>query len=264
VPPALGQLFEADLRPLAGHYGLVIESIDRNQRFAFDEQREFPSASVYKLALAAAVLQRVKAGQLALADVLTILPEDGVEPEPDGGLDPGEATFEAALQAMLSVSSNSAAHALLRVLGREQVNQQIAALGLAHTHIPLEDTVGAEPPEAVVDASADVAVTTAADTAHLLRLLATGQVLTEPLREQLYAWMQLRGEPRPVEESLPDGVTVAAKAGNLDRASNVAALVFGGPHTLTIAVFDDDVDPGDARLLIGRLARAAYDYYMLI
>jgi beta-lactamase class A len=249
----------------ADHYGVVLESIDQNQRFALDADRVVPSGSVYKLGVAVEVLRQVDSGRLHLADTITILDEDALEPEPEGGLSPGETpTLEDALRVMLSVSSNSAGHALLRLIGRPSYNQAIAALGLTHTRVPLlRGDSSAESADPAAESGADeVAVTTPSDMALLLRLLATGKVLSPASLDLLYTWMQVGGEPRPVEESLPAGVTVEAKAGNLERASNVAALVFEGGQAFSLTVLDEDVDPGDARITIGRLALAAYEQLM--
>ncbi len=235
----------------ADRYGVVIEEITLHQRFAVNDQHVFASASVYKLCVATQVLREVDAGHLRLTDPLTIEDEDMLEPEPDGGLELGETvSLEEGLSAMLSVSSNVAGHALLRLLGRASYNEAIASLGLTQTRVP-------------VDGQDGLAVTTAADISHLLRLIATGQVLSEASRAMLYEMLSEPSEPQPVEASLPEDAVVIAKAGNLDRASNVAALVFVGAHTFSLAVFDEDVDPGDARLVIGGLARSTYDAYAL-
>ena len=68
-------------------------------------------------------------------------------------------------------------------------------------------------------------------------------------------------EPDGLVEALPDGVEVLSKAGTLGDASNVAGLVAtpGGP--VIVSIFDEDVDPEEARAIIGRLARVAVAYY---
>jgi beta-lactamase class A len=251
VPKELRDTLAAIVASSGDHYGVVLEETNRNERFGWDDQRVFPSGSLYKLVVAAEVLRRMDAGSLSLDEPLTILPDDASEPEPDGGLSPGDTpTIEEALQAMLSVSSNAAGHALLRQLGRAEFNQAVAAEGLAHTRVPADG-----------DDTDAVAVTSPADMARLLRLVATGQSLSDVSRTLLYSLMQVQGEPRPVEESLPSEAVVRAKAGNLDTASNVAALVVANGHTFSLTVLDEDVDPGDARMCIGQLARAAYDFY---
>src|SRR5439155_1211065 len=79
-----------------------------------------------------------------------------------------------ALETMVSVSSNAAAHALLRLVGRETFNQAMEQLGLTQTRVPeVED--GSE------------ATTSAEDVAHLLRLIAQRQGLSASAQSVLRA-----------------------------------------------------------------------------
>ena len=69
----------------------------------------FAAASVYKLWLAYQVLHEVDLGRLDLDTVLTIAPEDTVEPEPASGVSLGdEMTVWLALELMMGSSSNAA------------------------------------------------------------------------------------------------------------------------------------------------------------
>jgi beta-lactamase class A len=231
-----------------GTYGVVVEHHLRGIRLEHNARRVFPSASVYKLPVAYEVLHQVDQRRLALDDRLTIEPEDAVEPEPAGGPAPGdEITIREALRAMMSVSSNSASHALLRRLGRAQFNAALAQLGLRETRLPLEP--------------GETSVTTAADMAHLLSLLAQEKILSDDSRRELRQLLALREPLDPLPAALPAGTTILSKTGNLERASNVAGLVVTPTGPISLSVFDEDVDPGDARGTIAELAELIYDHF---
>ncbi len=151
-----------------------------------------------------------------------------------------------ALRAMMGVSSNSAGHALLRRLGREQFNAGMAGLGLPNTRVPLDE-----------DAAA---VTTAADMARLLGFIVRDEGLGEASRAELHRLMALSEPLDPLRDALPEGTPIFSKAGNLARASNVVGLVITPAGPVSISVLDEDVDPGDARAMIAELARAAYAF----
>lgn len=230
-------------------YGVVIEHVASGERFVYQPRRPFPAGSVYKLALAHEVLRQADEGRLALDDHLTVTADDAAEPEPDGGLAAGEeVTVREALRAMMAVSSNAAAHALLRRVDRGQLNASLAALGLGDTRVPLPDGDGQ-------------AVTTAADMADLLGWLARDATLSAASRQELRDLLALNEEPDGLVDGAPDGVTVLSKAGNLERASNVAGLVETASGPVVISVLDDDVDPGDARATIRALVRATLAAY---
>jgi beta-lactamase class A len=231
-----------------GTYGVVVEHLARGVRLEHNARRVFPTASVYKLPLAYEVLRQVDERHLALDDRLTIEPQDALEPEPAGGPAPGdELTVREALRAMMSVSSNSASHALARQLGRQQFNAAMASLGLRETRLPLD-------PEAS-------SVTTAADMAHLLGLLAREQILSDDSRRELRQLLELREPLDPLPDALPEGTTVLSKTGNLERASNVAGLVVTPSGPISLAIFDEDVDPGDARGTIAELAELMFEHF---
>jgi beta-lactamase class A len=229
-------------------YGVVVEQVTTGERLTHNPRRVFPAGSVYKLPVAYEVLRLADARLLSLDDRIVITPDDAVEPEPEGGLaDDEEVTVREALDAMMSVSSNSAARALLRRIGRPQFNASVAALGLHDTRVPLDEN--------------QVAVTSAADMALMLRLLARDQLLEPSSRRELRRLLMLPKEPDPLARALPYGTEVLSKTGNLERASNVAALVSTARGPIIITVLDDAVDPGDARKTIADIASAAHEAY---
>src|SRR5215472_13520175 len=122
--------------PLHG-YGLVLEDLATGARAAVNESAVFPSASLYKLGLAWLVMREVDAGTLRLDGPLAIEAEDAIEAEPAGGIAEGDTpTARVALESMLSLSSNNAAHAFLRVLGRGAFDQEMDRIGLTQTRVP--------------------------------------------------------------------------------------------------------------------------------
>jgi beta-lactamase class A len=250
--PTLAAQIEAILqeRSSGSAYGVAIEWVPGHERASHDAQREFEAASVYKIAVAYAVLEQVDRGQIGLADPLTITDDDAVEVEPEGGLAPNDqVSVWDALQAMMGVSSNSAAHALMRLIGRAEINAALARLGLPSTRVPADD----DPDGA--------AVTTASDMAHLLDLLAEERLLTPDSRQSLRALLGVPKDLDPLLRCLPEGTQVLSKPGNQERASNIAGLVSTPNGPLIISVFDTDVDPGDARATIEAITQAAWDVY---
>jgi beta-lactamase class A len=245
---------------LTGTYGFVVEDLTQGRRLAYNEQRVFPSASVYKLPVAVETLRRVDAGQLRLDDTVEVTEADAEEVEPDQGLAPGDVvTLGEALRVMLEYSSNAAGHALLRTLGRPQLNAALTSLGLTATHVPL--LVGDSPQETDDATASGTAMTSPADMASLLRQVAAGDLLSEPSRAWLYGLLAYREDYDGLAEGLPDDVPVLSKAGTLDDASNVAGLLLTEHGPVIVSVFDEQADPGEARGFIGNLGRRVLELY---
>jgi beta-lactamase class A len=246
----------AELDPLvqdaAGRYGVLVEAQASGARYEHQAAAVFRSASVYKLPLAVEVLRRLDRHELSLDDRLTIEAEDATEAEPRGGVYPGDTiTVEQALQTMTGVSSNAAAHALMRLIGRAQVDQSWALLGWHTTLVP---TV--EPSDDSDDAPA--AVTSAADMADLLDRLLRGQLLSVTNSLRLLQLLSAPDQLDPVGPALPDGTEHVGKTGNLDDASTVAGVVYTPTGPLIVVVLDEGVEPASARAVIGGLAATAY------
>jgi beta-lactamase class A len=234
-------------------YGLIVEDVASGARIAINERRVFPSASLYKLALAWEVLRRVDDGSLDLEAPLTIVDDDATEPEPFGGLAPGaDLSVQDALSAMLTVSSNAAGHALLRLVGRHEFNAAMQQLGLTDTRVP-DDSAEDDPQQQ------SEAVTSAADMARLLWLIAHNQTLSSAGHDRLVDLMARGGPPDALRDTLPGGIDVYDKTGNLADASNVTALLQSARGMVVLVVLDEGVDPGEARGVIAGLGQAAYD-----
>ena len=251
------------LAPLVDDYGerlgLVVESIESGARFERHAQRLFPSASVYKLAVAHEVLRQVDLQELSPDDRLTIEAADALEAEP-GDLAVGEViSVGRALEHMLGDSSNTAAYALMRMLGRPQLNAALADLGLPRTSVPVLASDAARPGPPPIDPQ--VAVTTPADMAHLLRLVATEQTLTPDSRAELHRLLALEEPGEPLGGVLPSGIEVWAKTGNLPGTTNMAGLIGTPGGAVIISVFTESVDPTEARATIAAIGRAVYHLY---
>jgi beta-lactamase class A len=253
--PSLGSLLAGAIPPESADYGLVIQDVTSGARLGLNESRVFPSASLYKLALAWQVFQAADAGRLRLDDDLPIIDDDAQEPEPDGGVAPGQTpTVREALSAMLSVSSNAAAHAFLRVLGRHDFNQAMAQLGLNATRVPEDpaaDTDDAQKPTQ--------ALTSADDMARLLQLLVTSRGLSTTARDELVGLLANGAPPDALRDTMPESVQVFDKTGNLADASNVGALLQSSRGVVILVVLDQGVNPGDARGVIAQLGQAVYE-----
>jgi beta-lactamase class A len=225
-------------------YAIVVEDLASGSRAAVNDAQAFPSASLYKLGVAWLIMRQVDAGALSLDDELRIQDEDTIEPEPAGGFGVGDTpSVREALGAMISASSNAAAHAFLRSLGRDAFHQEMDRIGLSQTRVP-DDSL---------------AVTSAGDIARLLRLIAMSPELSSASRAMLEQYMANIAPPDAVRDALPDSVEIIDKTGNLEDASNVGALLQSPRRKVILVVLDSGVDPGDARGVIAQTALAAYN-----
>jgi beta-lactamase class A len=241
--PLLDGLLDGLVPDDSDAYSLVLEDLASGARTTINADQTLPSASLYKLGLAWATLREVQAGALDLDASLAIEDDDAVEPEPYGGVGVGDTpTVRDVLAAMLTVSSNASAYALLRTIGRDNFNQEMDRIGLHQTRVPDDGP----------------ATTSASDIARLLRLIATSPELNDASRSNLAEHMANVAPPDALRDTLPDGVGIFDKTGNLDDASNVGALLETDHGTAILVVIDTGVNPGDARAVIAQAGQIAY------
>src|SRR4051794_20645863 len=83
-------------------FSVLVEDLASGATTSINPDQTLPSASLYKLGVAWAVMRQVDAGTLRLDTPLEITDDDAVEPEPNGGVDVGDTpTVQEALMNML-------------------------------------------------------------------------------------------------------------------------------------------------------------------
>ena len=129
---------ERDLARIArlarGHIAMAAQHLPSGRRLALDGQRRVPLASTVKIPVAMTLLALADQGRLALDAALDVAPGD-TRPGPGKFLRrvaTGHATALDAIDAMLTVSDNTASDVALRAAGGvEAVRSCIAALNVA-------------------------------------------------------------------------------------------------------------------------------------
>lgn len=217
-------LLEKRHNAFVGFYGVNLES---DRMFAHREDDRFAMCSTFKAYLAARVLQKAQHNELALTDTVRIDPDAVVGYSPVAGPKAGSRVALSELcQAVLQQSDNTAANALLRIVGGPPAITDFArSIGDEQTRLDRWETdLNSAIPGDPRDTS----------TPHALgrgfRALLTGSVLDEQCRKQLEDWM--RGNvtsSRSMRAGLPAGWTTADKTGAGDYASTNDIGVAYGP-----------------------------------
>lgn len=229
-----------------------------------------PMQSVFKLPLALTILHQVEQGRFTLDQVIPFQKSDLILPQPYSPLQDKypEAGVHVPLRELLemtvSLSDNTAADLLLRVAGGANVVvEYIASLGITGFHLQdgeralhrdhsLQYRNWFEPQAAV----------------RLLRLISDHPPITAEHTALLLACMRSSRASR-LALNLPEGTTVAHKAGNSDVENGLAAatndiglITLPDGRTLAIAVFvtDSTADEHTRSQVIARIGKVVYDY----
>jgi beta-lactamase class A len=189
-----------------------------------DPDEHVIAASLYKLGVLAEAERRVERGELHYSDVITIEPEDVIEYSFE---EPGaELTIDQALEAMITISDNGAAWALWRLLGGENIDATLTREGMPDFHI-------------AVDESEDNVVTPRA-VATFFTLLAKKELISVAASERMLARLERQQINDRLPASLPPGVVIAHKTGNLVGVVHDAGIIFtpSGPRVVVAMTWD--------------------------
>jgi beta-lactamase class A len=201
---------------------LLWQPLGASPIMAYHAQRQVKTASIIKLPILTYTALQVEQGHLTWEHRLD-LPSNpvggmGILKLMDKGLQP---TIRDVATLMTVISDNTATNMLIDVLGIDNINQHIQAVGMTHTH--LNRKVFA--PNTPACLPWGLGVTTAYDVVHLLTLIASGRLgnaaTNQWLRQTLAAQQDRVGIPR----ALPVGWHYAGKTGSDEDLKNDCGIL---------------------------------------
>lgn len=254
LPSAFRQL-EKDS---GGRLGVAVLDTGSGQATGYRADERFPMCSTFKLLLAAAVLAGADRHPQELERTLTIPPAPLLFNSPLTQAHAGGTMPIAELcEAVVTVSDNTAANALLATLGgpagvtrfARSLNDPVTRLD--RTEMALNESRAGDPRD----------TTSPAAMAQDLKVLALGQVLSEASRTRLLQWMQAsRTGLACLRAKLPWDWRAADKTGkNGAHTSNDIALLWppGRPPLIVAAYLTQCAGPEERReALLAQIGRA--------
>lgn len=213
---------EATLSSFDGDVAVIVADPRRGTSFRHDPDRDFAAASLYKLGVMVEAYRQAAEGRISLDQSVVVEDWD----LGDGGEETPAGTTLAvrdAIERMITVSDNSAAHALLDLLD-----------------IPGDHTTTASAIERLLSGLVNGAIVSPAASADMLAVLGRQQV-----NDRLPA-------------GLPAGTPIAHKTGNLDGAAHDAGVIQTPFGPRVVVVLTDGFESyADVIGLMTRIAHAA-------
>jgi beta-lactamase class A len=267
---------ERELADFPGEGGLYAKNIDTGEIVAVNPDLETTTASTVKVPILVALLRQVDAGQVSLDDRLTVTSEtnvkgSGILRDLSMGV---ELPVRDVATLMIIVSDNTATNMIIDLVGIPYVNQTLRDFGFTRTE--LRDRINFD---RMGEDGKGFAVTTPAELAGIMEALATGRILSEDARREIFAIMHkqhireripryLPFEPYRAESGKPDnGLRIANKTGSISRFRADMGLVEWPGTRYAIGIVLDNIadrrfwaeNSGDQ--LIGRLSRIVFDHF---
>ncbi len=242
------------MREQRGAYGVAIRDLRGPVYASYEESDRFPMGSLYKVPLMSAVMRQIRAKRITLQTTVQTLP-DYAFGEPKGGVPPATTlTVEAALMAMVTISSNAAALALVELVGAEQLQNAPATCGLRETAIEVESAGG--PGRYEIDARSTArdltTLFTSMDQQKLVGIEQDKQMVDLLLRQQI---------SDRLPKLLPKNIAIAHKTADLDSFTHDVGIVYLADRPFVIAVMAQGPSPTEGRQVVAEIAQLAFNYF---
>jgi beta-lactamase class A len=254
--PAPLALLQQTLRTAAatapGFAAYAVRDLATGYTSGYNMNAIMPAASTIKVPIMVEVFKQMAAGNFDLNRRVELLPGDRDWGSGDICNSPIGSTFPVStlLAQMITVSDNTAANMLIRLVGRRKINTTMAGLGLHHTH--LADYIRTA--EWSVRTSLR---TTPSDMVRLLSDMARNQLFDEWSSRQMIAILEHQEINTLLPAPLPD-IPIAHKTGSFDDTLNDVGIVYGN-EPYVIAVMTTNLSSLDSgRTFIHHISRVAY------
>lgn len=208
-----------------GRLGAYILDTGSGTAIGHRVDERFAHCSTFKLSLGAAVLQLADQGKLKLDEVLPYTKADllGNSPETEANLAKGGMTVEALARAAQVTSDNAAANLVMKHIGGpEKLTAFWRSLGDEVSRVDdYEPTMNKTTPGDPRNTSSAQAM------AHSMAKFLTGDILSEPMKKKLFAWMvNTKTGQKRIRAGLPPEWRAGDKTGTYDEKVNDLAIVW--------------------------------------
>lgn len=261
LPAPLAQL-QATLASVAqrapGRAAFAVRDLDTGFTSGYNMNEVMPAASTIKIPVMVEVFRQMAEGDFDLNRRVELLPQDRDWGSGDIANSPIGSTFAVStlLTQMITVSDNTAANMLIRLVGRRNINKTMARLGLHKTR--LSDYIRTN-----VWSVRSTLRTTPADMVKLLARMAKDKLIDAWSSKQMIAILEHQEINTLLPEPLPD-IPIAHKTGSFDDTLNDVGIVYAQqPYVIAVMTTNLPSLP-IGRQFIRRISKVAYNHFVAL
>lgn len=247
-------------RAYSGRVGIYIKDLETGKSWEYNADRKFPSASLIKVPIMAAVFESIRAGRLSLDTQIKLT--RGLRVGGSGSLKwVREGTSLSVMEIiykMITESDNTATKMLIDAVGMDYLSGAFRAMDLEQTNIT---------PEGMSLSSRPVRrenYTTAREMGGLMERIYSGKLVDREASEFMLDVLKHTKSRSRLRRGLPLGWEIGHKTGLLRKACHDVGVVFSPRGDFVIAVLTSEVPSySSAKTFIARVAKLTYKYYKI-
>ena len=253
----LKQAVWVEVRSFRGDSAVWIEDLDTGWVAAHQAEKPFPAASVVKVPILVACLQKAQAGELDLAEPVTLRGRDkadgsGVLKEMPNG---STLTVGELAELMVTRSDNTAANLLISRLGMEALNRSFLEMGLTGTRLSRKMMDFSQRKSGVEN------WTTARDISLVFRRIYRGERMSPAVARRCLELLEQQKINDRIPALLPPGTVVAHKTGLEKGVCHDSGILFTENGAVLVCVLTrNGAKAKPAKKFIARVASRAFGY----
>ncbi len=244
---------------LEGVAGVAVVDLTDGEKFFSNADLVFTQASAIKIPILLEVYKQANEGKFKLTDTKTIQKADKVAGSGilsalgDGSV---QLSIKDLATLMIVLSDNTATNMLIDLVGIENVNQTIAAMGCTQTKLQRKMIQ----PQASAAGKENIA--TPSEAAKILESIYKGTFVNPQISSEILDILKKRGElESDLKMGLPDNVSVALKDGSLAGVSTEWMLVLLPERPYLIIFMENYELRNESVEAMKKLSALFYDYF---
>ena len=257
VNDMLASRIEAIAREDTTHYALFVAyPLENRPRYIY-QSSQMRSASMIKVFILAAAMERVKAGSLSLDQTFTLHASDKVGGSGvlTGYANGTQLTLNKILRLMITESDNTATNMMIDLLGMDAINGYIAQNGYHDT------IVRRKMMDRAAIAVGQENVTSVTDLGNFFAKLYNHALVSPELDDVMLGYLTAQTDTECFPAELP-GFRIAHKTGELDGLYDDGGIIYHGDRPLIVVGMTESYSSrGRAIRSLRRMLRAAVDCY---
>ena len=250
--------FEKTARAYRGNVGVYFKDLNSGNVWEYKADKLFPSASLIKLPMMAAIFEKIRKGDLSFDTQIRLTRRErrGGSGTLKWAREGTRLSVMELLYKMITESDNTATNMLSDFVGMNYLQREFSRMGLVYTKIY---------PEGFNLTSGRVArenYTTAREMAGLIERIYNKELVDEQSSELMMDFLKHSKTRTRLRRGLPIGWELAHKTGLLRRSCHDVGIVFSPQGDYLIAVLTGNVpNYSSAKKFITKIAKHTVDYY---
>lgn len=251
---------ENSARAYRGNVGIYLKDLETGRTWVYNPDKDFPSASLVKVPIMAAVFEKIRTGSISLDTQIKLTRSNRVGGS--GSLkwvrNGTSLSVMELIYKMITESDNTATRMLIDSVGMDYLSSAFTGMGLKQTNIT---------PEGMSLTSRTVKndnFTTAREMAGLMERIYQGKLVDAEASEHMMDVLKHNKSRSRLRRGLPLGWEIGHKTGLLRKSCHDVGIVFSPRGDYVIAVLTGKVpNYSSAKTFISRVAKLTYKYYKI-